>query len=401
MSTTEEKNNNKKNFLKIKAPLYFSSYSHKKNSFENLYTEPRNIHQEIDSNLSNNQIKQKINNSNVNKNLINIQKTDNFRKNTKLLSEIAEKVNQKKNNPQSYKKVNSKLYLKKNYIPNISLFNDISGNIMPIQSNTNSNIIINNNSPNDQNNKFSQNKQNKLSNIKFNIGKSNQNFLNSKNSSNNLKKNAGSACELLNTNNYLRKSKTKNKQLIDINNLNQINYIFTSDNNQKSFLSPQNNASNPKILFLKKEKSNIFAQNISNNSKINQIQGNESNNNDEDNKNNHINYLMRNTFTNVKIYPTTILNNKIIYNQVEKSNQNQNNNKSIKNNKSERSNNNSSKHYNTTKIKTEKIVIDTAEKRPNNNKIEKYQSIEELHYFYVDTLQKGKTYALKLDKCNN
>ena len=401
MSTTEEKNNNKKNFLKIKAPLYFSPYSHKKNNFENLYTEPRNIHQEIDSNLSNNQIKQKINNSNVNKNLINIQKTDNFRKNTKLLSEIAEKVNQKKNNPQSYKKVNSKLYLKKNYIPNISLFNDISGNIMPIQSNTNSNIIINNNSPNDQNNKFSQNKLNKLSNIKFNIGKSNQNFLNSKNSSNNLKKNAGSACELLNTNNYLRKSKTKNKKLVDINNINQINYIFTSDNNQKSFLSPQNNASNPKILFLKKEKSNIFTQNISNNSKINQIQGNESNNNDEDNKNNHINYLMRNTFTNVKIYPTTILNNKIIYNQVEKSNQNQNNNKSIKNNKSERSNNNSSKHYNTTKIKTEKIVIDTAEKSPNNNKIEKYQSIEELHYFYVDTLQKGKKYALKLDKCNN
>jgi hypothetical protein len=400
MSTTEENNNKKENFLKIKAPLYFSPYSHEKSSFGNLYTEPRNIHHEIDSNLSKNQIRQKINNANINKNLANMQQIDNLRKNTRLISEFAEKIKQNKKNPQSYKKVNSKLYLKKNFIPNISLFNDISGNIMPIQSITNSNIIINNNSPNDQNNKFSQNKQNKLSNIKFNIGKSNQNFLNSKNSSNNLKKNAGSACELLNTNNYLRKSKTKNKQLVDINNINQINYIYTSDNNQKSFLSPQNNASNPKILFLKKEKSNIFAQNISNNSKINQIQGNESNNNDEDNKNNHINYLMRNTFTNVKIYPTTILNNKIIYNQVEKSNQNQNNNKSIKNNKSESSNNNS-KHYNTTKNKKEKIVIDTAEKSPNNNKIEKYQSIEELHYFYVDTLQKGKKYALKLDKCNS
>ena len=110
---------------------------------------------------------------------------------------------------------------------------------------------------------------------------------------------------------------------------------------------------------------------------------------------------MRNTFTNVKIYPTTILNNKIIYNQVEKINQNKNNNKSIKNNKSESSNNNSSMHYNTSKIKKEKIVIDTAEKRPNNNKSENFQSIEELHYFYVDTLQKGKKYALKLDKCNS
>ena len=397
MSTTEENNNNKENFLKIKAPLYFSPYSHKKNSFGNLYTEPRNIHHEIDSNLSKNQIRQKINNANINKNLVNMQQIDNLRKNTRFISEIAEKINQNKKNPQSYKKVNSKLYLKKNVIPNISVFNDISGNILPIQSNANSNININK-TPNDQNNRFLKNR---LTNIKFNIGKSSQNFLNSKNSSNNLKKNSGSACELLDTNNYLRKSKTKNKNLVDINNINQINYIYTSDNNQKSFLSPQNNSSNPKIIFLKKEKSNFFEQNTSKDSKINQTQGNEPNNNDEDKNNNHINCVMRNTFTNVKIYPTTILNNKIIYNQVEKINQNKNNNKSIKNNKSESSNNNSSMHYNTSKIKKEKIVIDTAEKRPNNNKSENFQSIEELHYFYVDTLQKGKKYALKLDKCNS
>ena len=116
MSAGEEINNNKENFLKLKAPLYFSPSSHKKHSnLGNLYTEPRNIHQEIDSNLSKNQIKQKLNNTNINKNIINIQQQDNFKKNARLLSEITDKVNQNKKNPQSYKKVNSKLYLKKKY----------------------------------------------------------------------------------------------------------------------------------------------------------------------------------------------------------------------------------------------------------------------------------------------
>ena len=52
---------------------------------------------------------------------------------------------------------------------------------------------------------------------------------------------------------------------------------------------------------------------------------------------------MRNTFTNVKLYPTTILNNKIIYNQVEKLIQIKiiAITKILKINKSENSNNNS------------------------------------------------------------
>ena len=388
MSAAEEKSNNKENCLKLKAPLYFSPYSNKKNNFTNLNSEPRKIFKEKDSNLSKNQIKQKINNSNINKNLINIQQTDNFRKNTKLISEIAEKVNQNNENPRSFKKTNSKLYLKKNPISNISILNDISGNILPTQTNINSNININNGP--EQNTKISKIR---LTNIKFNSGKTSQNFLNSKNSSNNMKKNAGSATELLDTNNYLKRSKANNKKIVDINNINQINYIYTSYNNQKSFLSPQNNGSGPKIIFIKKEKSNYFEENTSKDySKINQIQGNE--------PNNQINCLMNNTFTNVKIYTTTILNNKIIYNQVEKSNESKNNNKSIKNNKGENSNNNST-HYNASKIKKEKIVIDTAEKRPNKSKDENFQSIEELHYFYVDTLQRGKKYAIKLDNCNS
>jgi hypothetical protein len=398
MSASEEINNSKDNFLKMKAPLYFSPYSNKKHNLGNIYTEPRNIHQEIDSNLSKNQIKQKLNNVNINKNLINIQQQDNFRKNTRLLSEIADKVNQNRKNPQSYKKVNSKLYLKKNVIPNISVLNDSGPNILSTQPNTNSNTNINNTS-NESNNKFIKNR---LTNIKFNIGKSSQNFLNSKNSSSHLKKNAGSACELLDNNNYLRKSKTKNKNLVEMNNLNPIGYIY--NNNDKSFLSPQNHGSNPKIIFLKNEKNKYFEKSNSKDSKINQTQGNEQNNNDGDKKN-QINCLLRNTFTNVKIYPTTILNNKIIYNQFDKNNQNKNNNnQNSKNNKSECSNNNnSSMHYNNSKIKKEKIVIETVDKKSINNKNENenFQSIEELHYFYVDTLQRGKKYAIKLDKCNN
>ena len=56
MSANEEMNNSKDNFIKMKAPLYFSPNSNKKHNFGNLYTEPRNLHQEIDSNLSKNQI---------------------------------------------------------------------------------------------------------------------------------------------------------------------------------------------------------------------------------------------------------------------------------------------------------------------------------------------------------
>ena len=297
-------------------------------------------------------------------------------------------------------------------VPNISVLNETNGgnNALPTQPNTNSNTNINivNNT---EQNKFLKNK---LTNIKFNIGKSNQIFLNSKNSATNLKKNAGSACELIdNNNNYLKKAKTKNKNLVEINNINPLGYLY-SENNQKSFLSPQNHNSNPKIIFLN-DKKKYFEQNMSKDSKINLTQGNEQNTTDGENKKNHINCLLRNTFTNVKIYPTTILNNKIIYNQIDKNNptnnnNNKENNKSNKNNKNENSNNNSSMHHNSSKIKKEKIVIETVDKKTSiihnskNSNIsnnENFNSIEELHYFYVSTLQKGKKYAIKLDNCND
>ena len=217
----------------------------------------------------------------------------------------------------------------------------------------------------------------------------NQNMLSPNNSRIHLKKNAESAIELM-------ESKTKN--LDNFNNINKINFNCTPGNKQNSFLSPQNHGSNPKIIFFNNEKSktkdNFYNQNAAKDQ--NQKKENEPINiNGGEDKKEQINLLLRNTFTNVKIFPTTILNNKIIYNnQSEKNNQNKNEEKSQDNTK----NLNSINSINSSKIKKEKIVIETVDKKPTINKNETFNSIEELHYFYVDTLQKGKVIAKDLDK---
>ena len=82
------------------------------------------------------------------------------------MSELDEKVNQNKKNPQSYQKINSKLYLKKN-APNNSDLNDKNPNFESTQTNSDSNTNINNPS-NVPNNKFPRSRP---TNIKFNIGK--------------------------------------------------------------------------------------------------------------------------------------------------------------------------------------------------------------------------------------
>ena len=380
MSNVNGINIHKDNFIKSKTPLYFSPDPNKKQKFSNLYTEPRNIHQETDTNLSKNQIKQKI--TNLNKNILNVQTQNNFGKPTKLITDITDMVNLNKKNNQSYKKVNSKLYLKKNVLQNIASMNDSNGKALLTQTNFHSNTNINNIS-NEQNNKLAKSR---LTNIKFNM---NQNMLSPNNSRIHLKKNAGSAIELM-------ESKTKN--LDNFNNINKINYIYTSGNKQNSFLSPQNHGSNPKIIFFNNEKSktkdNFYNQNAAKDQ--NQKKENEPINiNGGEDKKEQINLLLRNTFTNVKIFPTTILNNKIIYNnQSEKSNQNKNGEKVQDINK----NGNSINSINSSKIKKEKIVIETVDKKPTINKNETFNSIEELHYFYVDTLQKGKCIAKDLDK---
>jgi len=378
MSNANGINIQKDNFIKSKTPLYFSPDPNRKHNFSNLYTEPRNIRQEADANLSKNQIKQKI--TNLNKNILNVQTQNNFGKQAKLVTDITDLANQNKKNNQSYKKVNSKLYLKKNVLQNIASLTDSNGKALMTQTNFHSNTNINNIS-NEQNNKLSKSR---LTNIKFNM---NQNMLSSNNSRVHLKKNAGSAIELM-------ESKTKN--LDNFNNINKINYIYTSGNKQNSFLSPQSHGSNPKIIFFNNEKNktkdNFYKQNTA--KEQNQKKENEQKNiNGGDDKKEQINLLLRNTFTNVKIFPTTILNNKIIYNnQSEKNNQNKNGEKSLDKNV------NSISSINSSKIKKEKIVIETIDKKPTISKTETFNSIEELHYFYVDTLQKGKGIAKELDK---
>ena len=375
MSSAHEINIQKDNFIKSKAPLYFSPDSNKKHNFTNLYTEPRNIYQERDSNLLKNPL--------MSKNKSNFQLQNNFEKHTKLNTDKLDKATQDLKSNKSYQKVNSKLYLKRNIIQDISALNGANGKALLTQTNFRSNTNINN-TPNDQNNKFMKSR---LTNIKFNINKKNQNFYSPNNSTTYLKKNAGSAYDLLETKN--------------LNNINHLNYIYTTGNKQNSFLSPQNHGSNPKIVYFSNKKNKtqnqFYKQNTSKELKTNQIEtkdNTQSNTNSEEDKKNKINLLLKNAFTNLKIYPTTILNNKVIYNNSStKNNQNKDIEQNQKNKKGENSNN-------TSKIKKEKIVIETLDKKPSItiSKTETFNSIEELHYFYVDTLQKGKNIAKELDK---
>ena len=325
MSKRDAKSNSKENLIKLKAPLFFSPSTQKKSTnIIKLNIEPKKVYQQTEYNLSKNKIKQKINLGNINP--------------------------------------NSKLFLKKNMTQNISALNFTENNMAP--DNKVLKNILNNN-------------------IKFNIGRSSHNFLNSKNSAENLKKNAASEYELLananNENNFLKKPKGKN--IIKLNNINPIGFIYSTQGNDKNneAISPPHVGMNPKIIFLKNEKQIQSTENII----------------DEEEKKEGINCLLRNTFTNVKIYPTTFLNNKIIFQNVDKNNKNINNNENNLNTTSENSNTSTMKH-NSSKIKKEKIVIDTEKhEKPN----EKFQSMEELHYFYVDMLQKGKNYIYELDKC--
>ena len=390
MTTANEVNIHKANDIKCKAQIYFSPDSSKKDHFLKLRLASKNIYQNIDSNLSKNQIKKKIN-SNLGKNIINFQQQNKFLKSSKKqLIETPDKFNKNKKSNKSYKKYNSKFYLKKNANRNISSFNETHEKKLSTQSNFFSNTNINS-TPKVKNNNY---EKNSLSNIKFNIGKSSHKLLNSKNPQIQLKRNVGSEIELL-------EAKTKN--LSNLTNINPLDYIYTSGNKQNKFLSPNNQNSNPKIIFFNNEKNKTKDKYYNLNRKEsninqNQTKENEQNNTDKANvkdgedKKNQINLLLKNTFTNVKIFPTTILNNKIIFNNPsEKSNQN-------KNNEQNQQNKNNENNINNSKIKKEKIVIETIDKKPNINKRESFNSIEELHYFYVDTLQKGKKIVNVLDK---
>ena len=409
MSVNEDPTNIRINSSKIKSPIYFSPYAHKKKVIGNLYTEPRKIPISTDS-PSKNKTKSKISNPTVSKNIINIQPQECFRKSQKFLSEMNnDKSHQNKRNmPQSYKKINSKLYLKKNVIPNLSTFNEVNSNAYATQLGTNSNTNTKVDINNSVNTKLYKSR---VANMKFNMPKNNSNnYISMKESFHNLKKSAGSATELFG-NNYIKKTKTKARTCSELNNINSIGYILTStatsnnknnninnnNNNNKLFLSPRNTPGQ-KIIFLKNEKNKLkdkyFSQNINkDNLKVIQTQANEPINNIEDkNKSTGIQYLLRNTYNDVKIFPTTFLNNKIIY-------QTENN---INNTNSTSNRNNDIKNENLNKKDKQSVNISISIDEKNNiANYEKSQSIEEVHYLYVSTIQNGKKLILKWDKCNS
>jgi len=378
---------NKTNYGKNNTPIYFSPYAHKKKNISNLYTEPRKIPLEMNS-TSRNKMKTKISNSIIGKNSSNFQPQEALRKSSKLITETNEKSSlpKKKNMPQSYKKINSKLYLKKNVISNISSFNDINNQASHTQFGLNSNSKVKGNVDDSSNIKYYKSR---VTNMKFNLGGKN------KESFNHMIKSAGSAAELFSSN--VKKTKTKNST--ELNDINPLGYILTNNenNNSKAFFSPQN-TTGQKIIFLEKDKNKgstkYFGHNLSKGSlKVIQppspSQTNEQTNNESGIKNkNSVQYLLRNTYNNVKIYPTTFLNNKIIYQTENNSQVNLNNNTNS---------NDSSIQYNNSKVKKEIIIIDKNDKK-NKQKNENAQSVEEIHYLYVKTIQDGKNLISKMDK---
>ena len=325
MFVNEELNNSKSNYSSNNYPLYFSPYIHKKKSIGNLYTEPRKIPIEKESNSRNKMNKKieysiKMSNSNIKTN------QDSLTKSLKLTSDKNKKG---RNMHQSYMKLNTKLYLKKNVIPNLASFHDINNKYppTPLMKNSTTNIIMNTNSIKSVDKNKNKNGNNK--NIKLIFGKNNNYNTNSNN--NLLKKTTGSVNELF-RNNFIKKSKTNNLN-------NQIGYILSTTGNVNSsnkapFLSPQN-YSGQKILFFKndksknkdpKEKSRKNSNTNSSNKEQKKINLRKSENNvnvrdinlNLDERNKSVQYLLRNTYNNVKIYPTTVLNNKIIYQENKK-----------------------------------------------------------------------------------
>jgi hypothetical protein len=419
MLVNEDMNNNsKQNFAQVDLPLYFSPYIHKKKSIGNLYTEPRKIPIEKDSNSRNNKkinYSIKISNSNI-----KVQQ-DSLAKSLKLTTENNKKG---RNMHQSYAKLNTKLYLKKNAIPNLASFHDLNSNYppTPLMKNSVTNIIVSSSiksTEKNQNLSVGKNKnKNQNKNIKLIFGKnSNNNYITNINNnninSNLLKKQGGSVNELF-RNNFIKKTKTKNPP--ELNNINNIGFIISTSGNNNSankapFLSPQN-IPGQKIIFLKKDKSKIKEskeksrknstsntkeqKKNSQNKKSGKSVAMEDLNLNLDDQNKSVQYLLRNTYNNVKIYPTTVLNNKIIYQENKK---NEKMSHSVNNSVNSSINNSSSKKKSESNKK--KININIIDDKNNENKNTEYQSVEEVHYLLVKTIHNGRKMISNMDKKNN
>ena len=417
MLVNEDMNNNsKQNFAQVDLPLYFSPYIHKKKSIGNLYTEPRKIQIEKDS-RNNKKINYSIKISNSN---IKVQQ-DSLTKSLKLTTENNKKG---RNMHQSYAKLNTKLYLKKNAIPNLASFHDLNSNYppTPLMKNSVTNIIVSSSiksTEKNQNLSVGKNKnKNQNKNIKLIFGKnSNNNYntnINNNNSNSNLLKKQGGSVNELFRNNFIKKTKTKNPP--ELNNINNIGFIISTSGNNNSankapFLSPQN-IPGQKIIFLKKDKSKIKEskeksrknstsntkeqKKNSQNKKSGKSVAMEDLNLNLDDQNKSVQYLLRNTYNNVKIYPTTVLNNKIIYQENKK---NEKMSHSVNNSVNSSINNSSSKKKSESNKK--KININIIDDKNNENKNTEYQSVEEVHYLLVKTIHNGRKMISNMDKKNN
>ena len=217
----------------------------------------------------------------------------------------------------------------------------------------------------------------------------------------------------------MKKTKTKNtselNNINNINNINQIGYIFTTSgpnptSANKAFLSPQN-LSGQKIIFLKndknklkdsKEKSRKSSVNSSNkDAKKNSLSKKKEKKlnvpelklNLDEQQNKSVQYLLRNTYNNVKIYPTTVLNNKIIY---------QDNKKKEKISHSVNTSANSSIHHSSSKKKNDitknKICINIKNNGSNINKNNECNTVEEVHFLLVKTIHNGRNMIINMDK---
>jgi hypothetical protein len=421
MFVNEEFNNSKSNFSNTNVALYFSPYIHKKKSIGNLYTEPRKIPIEKDSN-SRNKIKQKVNYSiKLSNSNIKIQQDG-----TKSLKITSDKNKKGRNMHQSYIKLNTKLYLKKNAIPNLASFNDFNSQYppTPLMKNSTTNIIMTNSIKSVEKNNFSVGKnknKNGNKNIKLIFEKNSSNSLNlntnSKNyntnsNSNLLKKTAGSSNELF-RNNFIKKSKTNNIS-------NQIGYILTTTGNSNSqsktpFLSPQN-MPGQKIIFLRNDKNKIKEakeksrksststtnkdqKKLNSNKKMESKLNSRDINLNLDERNKSVQYLLRNTYNNVKIYPTTVLNNKIIF---------QDNKKKEKLSHSVTNSENSSMHNSSSKKKNDSVknklninLINYKKNRELRNKENnECESVEEVHFLLIKTIHNGRKMIINMDRKN-
>ena len=118
-----------------------------------------------------------------------------------------------------------------------------------------------------------------------------------------------------------------------------------------------------------------------------------------DERNKSVQYLLRNTYNNVKIYPTTVLNNKIIF---------QDNKKKEKLSHSVTNSENSSMHNSSSKKKNESVknklninLINYKKNRELRNKENnECESVEEVHFLLIKTIHNGRKMIINMDRKN-